>query len=443
MSNNLANLPSELLAVLWHNRLFDTSNLRLADNRRFKLIDPGHPIEKVSGNDVAPDFLNASIYFIDNNITLHGHIKIDSKSSDFRNSGLITHPSLTNIILHIVAHQDITLYQNNQPVPTFIIQPSLSTSDLFWKLKQSGIKEVICPSFISNLPAIHRQSYLSRLTSERLERKRNDIIALLDSVSGDWHECCYIHIIKSFGFMGQKAALEKLARSIPYKYIKRMNLGSKHIEAYLLGVGGHLRVEKPDVYTRELQDIYEEFRAEYKINPWPLSWKSGTNMRPQSMGITQLVRIASLLANQDSLLETILGSKNIDELSAIFDFRVDNYWHEHSYPSVKSSFTLPYGMTTDKINLLIINGVAPLLYTYGYANKNHDLQDFAIEILQQTLAENNSYTKLWKSKGLEIESGFDSQAIIQLHSEYCRLNRCESCQLAAMQLHENYIEGTI
>lgn len=430
-------LPSKLIEILWQNRLFDDSCLVLSDGRRVQILDVGLPVERDDAS-ISPEFLNATLYYPDHQVSYHGNIKIDSLSSDFRSSGRFTHPNMSAIILHVVSHQDVTLLRNDNPLPTLEIVAPESLVALFDRLSSSGLSGKVCASYLAGEDSLNRHILLGRLISDRLDRKSREVHRILESVGGNWSECCYIQLIRSFGFKGQKEALEKLARSLPYQYICQMEHNIMQIEAYLLGMAGYLDVSDPDPYTRELQHHFREFRQRYNLTPGPIDWRAGASVRPGAMPLNQLVRIAALLSRSESLLDDILLAKDIYHIIAILDVRVSEYWYTHSYPSRKSTHTNSYGITTDKMNLVIINGVIPFLTAYGAAHHRADLRERALDLYEAIPAEINSYTRHWSSSGVEISNAFDSQAIIQLHSTYCLERQCQGCSVCAKQLYDEF-----
>ena len=49
--------------------------------------------------------------------------------------------------------------------------------------------------------------------------------------------------------------------------------------------------------------------------------------------------------------------------------------------------------------------------------------------LKISVAEQNSITREWEKAGIESESAFYSQALIQLRNDYCKKRRCLDCRI--------------
>ena len=62
--------------------------------------------------------------------------------------------------------------------------------------------------------------------------------------------------------------------------------------------------------------------------------------------------------------------------------------------------------------------------------------DKAIGLLNGLKAEKNYITKKFVDLGEELKSAFDSQAMIQLHNEYCQPKKCLDCSIGFSILKE-------
>ena len=59
------------------------------------------------------------------------------------------------------------------------------------------------------------------------------------------------------------------------------------------------------------------------------------------------------------------------------------------------------------------------------------LRERAISLLEKLPAENNQFLRRWASFGVKAGNAFESQALLQLATEYCRAERCEECPVGA------------
>ena len=83
-------------------------------------------------------------------------------------------------------------------------------------------------------------------------------------------------------------------------------------------------------------------------------------------------------------------------------------------------------MLTD---VLLINAVVPLLFSYGRYKDDEDICQRALDLLTEIPAENNSITRMWDTLNIKAQTANDSQALLQLYNQYCLNKHCLSCQI--------------
>ena len=421
----------DFLILLWQNGLLEDRELRLADGARIEIVRPGTFSARLPG-EVVPDFTHAAIRYPDLDLTLYGSIRVDASSSDWRTEGTVSHSSFDSVILHVVADNDHVIVRNERPVVTLVIGVP-GHLDRFYKELTAGRRTKGCVEFITGIDPLYRHQILSRVMSDRMNRKSGEILEVLDSTGGDWQETIYIAFMKAFGYKERKKSFERLARSTPYRHLRLHTGNSRSIEAMLLGQAGYLDVQSPDDYTKELQDEFVALRRRYNLLPFPMRWRV-ESMRPQYMPAQSLARIAVILAREDSFLERILHAKDMYELISIFDIILPEYWQHHYIPSHTSTAgTISYGTTLRQIDLLMINFVIPFRIAYGIHTSNEELREKALDLYESIKPEENSIIRHWASSGLLVDNAFVSQAFIQLTTEYCDKGSCALCPLGAEQ----------
>ena len=67
----------------------------------------------------------------------------------------------------------------------------------------------------------------------------------------------------------------------------------------------------------------------------------------------------------------------------------------------------------------------------GKAGDNNKICERALSFLEEMSAEENSILEEWREAGIEAESAFYSQALIQLRNEYCKKRRCLDCRVGS------------
>ena len=79
------------------------------------------------------------------------------------------------------------------------------------------------------------------------------------------------------------------------------------------------------------------------------------------------------------------------------------------------------------INHIVINTIAPVLFAYANACGQTMLAEKAVRWLEETAAEENRITQEFLRLGISNKNAFDSQAVIELKTNYCEKLRCLEC----------------
>lgn len=414
-----------LLQTLWQNRLFDCRSLTLADGTPIEIESSGI---RSDSHILQPEFNFAVIKYPLQNMVMCGNIKIDTHSSHWRDQGTINMAQFSSVVLHVVFRRDMILTRADREIPTLVITLPPVIAMRYDELRHG----MLCPSLLARMNPAHRHHLLTRLMSDRLKRKSDEIIEIYNSVGQDWHETAYIAFLRAFGFGGRKQAYESLARSLPYRFVRLHGDSLADVEALLLGCACFLNIQGEDEYTKQLMNRYVELRKQHALTPRYINW-GGSAVRPGSSPVQFLVRIAAILEREQRFLERILKVESCAELRAIFNVPLGDYWKKHSAPSYKDTYGIS-DMTVQKCDLLIINFVIPLLRAYGSMTGDDELADKAVDMYEDTEREENRHTKHWQSGGYEIPNSFFSQALIQLSSEFCADGMCGDCPLGMTYL---------
>jgi hypothetical protein len=128
------------------------------------------------------------------------------------------------------------------------------------------------------------------------------------------------------------------------------------------------------------------------------------------------------------LFSTIKEATDINDVKKLLDVTANDYWHYHYVFDEAATFKKKVLGEQMKQNI-IINTIVPVLYAYGYLNKNELYTNKALQWLMQTAAETNVITKGFKMLSIENKNAFDSQALIQLKNTYCNHRRCLQCAI--------------
>lgn len=417
------NLPEDFLYYLWKVKQFDHRELTTSDGRALQILEYG------TRNDHAgPDFLQAKIQ-IDDTIWV-GHVEMHIKASDWKQHGHQSDPSYQNVILHVVMvnDQEIEL-PNGEPLPCLELQTKVD-STVIRKYHQlmGSLSWVPCEKSISQTSPLIMKTWLERVLVERLETKTVRIKQVLEETENDWEEAFYRLLARNFGFSVNGDVFESLARSLPRKLLLKHKDQITQIEALLFGQAGFLDHSFEHAYPQRLKEEYQFLKTKYDLSPIDAHLWKFMRMRPRNFPTIRLAQFAVLFFRSNHLFSKMLAAVSIQEVYEMFRTEVTPYWKDHfvfEEPSRKQSKKLGKG----SIQLLLINTVAPFLFTYGKLHSNDTLQQKAIDFLSQLPAESNKIVRGFSSIGVTAENAVESQALLQLKNEYCDRKVCLECSI--------------
>ena len=151
-------------------------------------------------------------------------------------------------------------------------------------------------------------------------------------------------------------------------------------------------------------------------------------MRPGNFPTIRLAQLAALLQKSTHLFSTILELDNVVAVKKLFDVTANDYWHYHYVMDELSSFRKKI-IGKDMIDSVIINTVVPFLFAYGLYHHEEKYKTKAIGWLESLTAESNAITKGFTQLNVSNASAFDSQALIELKTQYCDQKHCLKCSV--------------
>lgn len=418
----------QLLHYVWKHRLFH-KNLKTADNLPVEVLDVG-----IHNTDAGPDFFNAKIKIGDK--VWVGNIEIHRTSQDWFRHKHETDKAYNSVILHVVENINCEITNEaNLKVLQCEIKYSPNIKENIEFLLNADIS-IPCCNYIKDFPSVHLQGWINVLLLERLERKSNDISLLLDRFNNSWTDVFYVILSRSMGFGINSDAFEQLALSLPLNYILKQADNSLQIEALLLGQAGLLdEIAKADNYTEKLRQEYTFLKNKYSLSPLNKQIFKALRMRPQSSPYIRIAQLASLLANIQGLYSKIISSKDIGQIRLLLHVNASEYWQTHYVLGEESPRKNKF-IGDSSLDVMIINAVVPLLFSFGKKVNDEAFTDKAIFYLETIKPESNSIIRQYTSYGIGVENAYHTQALIQLKREYCEKRKCLYCRIGYKLLSE-------
>jgi hypothetical protein len=256
---------------------------------------------------------------------------------------------------------------------------------------------------------------------------------IFSQTGNDWDETFYRILTRYFGFRVNTEPFEMLASALPFRIIRKHSDNRLQIEALLFGTAGMLeeglfKEAVSDKYYKDLIKEYKILSAKYSLMPihgW--LWKF-CRLRPVNFPTVRISQFSALLSTAGGLFSRTLDADDIRQLKDLFGVSASSYWDNH-YVFGKKSKKISKKTGTQATDIFLINAVIPLIFIYGRFHDNHDVCEKALTFLEEISPETNSITRDWESAGIEAESAFYTQALLQLTDEYCRKRRCLECRI--------------
>ena len=417
-------MQESFLHYIWRYQYFDKKDLTTTDGQPIDILYPGH-----YNTDAGPDFKEAKVKI--GNLEWLGSVEIHLKSSDWNAHKHQNDPAYNNTILHVVWESDGDIQrEDNSILPTLELKERADPHLLnkYNQLINHPATYISCENQWSEVSHITKLNMLDKMAMERLYDKSSLVLNLLESNNGDWEETAYQLLFKNFGFKINSEPFLALAKSIPFKIIKKHAQDLNQIEALLFGMAGFLDEpvdEKSEMLSKEFVYLKQKYSLDQKLHKF--QWKY-LRLRPANFPTVRIAQIASILYQQPSVFDILVKSEDLKKLSSWLRSKPSSYWVDH-HSFGKLSKSKHQGLGTSSVENLLINTAVALKVAYGKQIDNQDFIDMAIELLEQLKPEKNNITDKWKAVGLDIKSAFDSQASIQLYNNYCKKKRCLLCNI--------------
>lgn len=415
-------MKEDLLHLVWKLKKLDFTNLTTTDGDTIQIKNFGF-----HNQNSGPDFLNGEVIIGDT--TWVGHIEMHINSTDWTKHNHQKDKAYNNVILHVVYNDDgPILNESGQPIPTLILKDRISQSTIGNYENLAANQDWIpCAPSIHKTDMIKNSFFLEKVLIERLQAKCQRIEDILKHNNNDWEDTLYRLLLKYLGLKVNSSAFEQLAHVTPYSILKKLSDKSIALEALLLGQAGLLN-DNSDAYFDKLLKEYTHYKNKYDLIAMTgVEWRF-SKLRPANFPTIRIAQISQLYYKAPQLFNDILHVSSITDIYEKLDITASSYWDTHYLPD-KESESKPKKMGQMTKELIVINVIVPLLFTYGQKTANEYYKDKALDLLQKVKAENNMIIRNWKQLGMSAKSAFDTQALLQLKNEYCNNFNCLNCRI--------------
>ena len=424
----------DFLQLVWKYQYFDRNHLCTSSGEEVQVLQVGH-----HNTGEGPDFHNAVVVI--GGVTLHGHVEVHRKASDWKQHAHTADPAYNSVVLHLVWEDDAKVYRNDgTEMPTLVLQGKIYLE--VWRNYQNLLdfkSDLPCAHAISTVPEIVRFSAVEKALVERLYHKSLRVLDLLKESRGDWEETAYRLLFGCFGFHSNRQPMEELANLVPYSLLKRHREQPQVLEAMLLGQAGLLPEQTEDAYVVQLKKDYGFYANKYGWEN-PLSRQHWTFLgaRPANFPTLRIVQLAAVLSQAPHLLSTVLeDSFTFASFKQLLAAKPSPYWQHHYCFGKATEKTTSRGLTEQVVALLLINFVLPLWFAYGHHLDQEEWKERCFAVLQTLPAEQNFILRKFAGKAWPASNAYDSQGMIELYHRYCRQQKCLNCKIG-----QNLLRGS-
>lgn len=414
-------ITEKLLHYLWKHQLFTNESLKATDGQTLKIMHAGFP-----HHDAGPDFKQAVIKI--GEISWAGDVEVHIRSSDWMKHKHQEDKKYNSVILHVVYQDDkmINIHEK-EPLPTLELKPLISSQLLLRYLQLSESPTPMpCVAYIKSITPLNFIAFLSRLAIDRMARKQKLIFETLKFYAQDW-EATVFHILgQSLGCKTNAPGFELLCKSLPYKYLKQHSKSQLQTYSLIFGQAGMLEEDPPDEYYQLLQNEYLYLRQKYKLVPIDAKCWNLLRLRPPNFPCVRLAQLAELIHQSPNLFDTICSQIITIDFRNLFVFEPHSYWKTH-YQFGKESNCSEKMMGEKSFQLVMINAISPLLYTYGVFFGNERFIEWSVNMLEKLPYEQNHITKNYQHLGFPCVNASHSQALLELYHNYCEKRNCVEC----------------
>lgn len=415
-------MTERLLHFIWQFQYFNRSGLQIEQGDNITVIAPG-----IYNTNQGADFLQAKLRI--GNVLWAGNIELHIKASDWNRHAHNGDPNYKNIILHVVWENDLPL----SDMPVLVLQHRVSSILLDryeYLMQQQGF--VPCANNLQHVKDIIWFTWKDRLFVERMKRKSDHILALLQQSNNHWEEVCWWLIARNFGIKVNADAFEIVARSVSINILAKHKNSIQQLESLLLGQAGFLESYFEESYPQMLQKEYRYLSKKYTLQR-PQVQIHFLRMRPPSFPTVRLAQLAAFIQSSKHFFSQLLDAETIEEVVLLFNVTANDYWHYH-YKFDELTTYQPKKLGKGTIINIIINTIGPLLFAYDNFHSLEIHKERVLKWMQELPAENNTIMEKFEEYGVKNNCAFDSQSLIELKTQYCEGRRCLNCSIGNVLL---------
>ena len=414
-------MNEEFLVYVWRYKLFSSFDFETVNNTGIEILSFG-----TRNYDSGPDFFNAKIKIGEQ--LWAGNVEIHVNSSDWYKHKHQHDKAYNNVILHVVFNhdKDVEVLGNILPVLELKNYISEKVIENYNSLTKPSKSFLHCGNTNCLNHDFEYDNWLESIFIKRIEQKLENINNQLNISASHWEQVLFRTISRSFGLKLNGDAFANFASSFEYKIFQNLASERSSVESLFFGQSGFLDEDFNDEYFLSLKSEYKFLKSKYSLIPINNSQYKFFRTRPSNFPTLRLAQLAAVYSKHPDLFSKIIKSKNIDEIKSFFDIEVNTFWETHY--NFKSESKKSSRLLTDKfIELIILNSIIPIRFTYFKSISDFDKVEESIVLAEKLKKENNIIISEFENQGWKVKNAKESQALLYLKKEYCDKNLCLDC----------------
>ena len=414
-------MQEDFLHYIWKHKKFRFNNLETTTGESIVVTSVGQ-----HNFNSGPDFFNSKIKVGDQ--LWAGNVEIHIKSSDWFLHSHEQDQAYDNVILHVVWEDNTEVFRkDNTPIPTLQLKDVVDVTMLnnYEKLFAKQNKWINCENDFPSTDDFVLSNWLERLYLERLERKSETINTLLVASKNDWESVFFKMLTKNFGLKVNGESFFSLAQSIDFSIIRKIQSNPQVLEAFLFGQAGLLEQDVEDAYYLDLKNEYKFLKQKFGLHNNQVLPLQFFRLRPLNFPTIRLSQLANLYNKHQNLFSKVIELNEVEDFYELFKVSTSDFWKTH-YTFQKASKTSIKTLSKSFVDLLLINTILPIKFCYA-KQKGVEIDSEIIKIATAITSEKNNIISAFNNLKKVSKSSLDSQALIQLKTEYCDKNNCLKC----------------
>lgn len=421
-------MNEKLLQYLWNFKIFKSFDFKDVAGNDLDVLDFGR-----WNFDSGPDFLFGKIKT--GNFILAGNIELHVRSSDYifhQHSG---NPEFENLILHAVFIHDVEVEElNNKGIPTLELKEYID-ENLLWKY-ESLLKEnqfIPCSKLfdVKKIPF----NFFEENLLKKLDEKSIEIEQALYLNKNNYEALLFQNLAYAFGLKVNAQIFKQMAEGLDFSVVNKIRQNQTQLEALFFGMSSWL--EKPEEdQTKIWRREFDFLKLKYQLPDVRFTPKF-SKLRPPNFPTVRLSQLASLYHLNLSLFSKLMAAKNIEEIYKIFEkVKASKFWNNRFNFGKTSPVEGEKLLTKDFVDLILINAILPLKYTY-HKNLEENIAEEIINFYRKISPEKNTIIDGWISLNVKVENALETQALLFHYKNFCEKKNCLNCSIGFQLLRNN------